>query len=48
MAKTSPSVAGLVAGAVTLGVGLHTLHEAVDGYEWAARYCLCRFGPARK
>jgi hypothetical protein len=31
------------ASAVGIGLALHTLHEAMDGFEWAASICPCRF-----
>lgn len=38
MAKISTSpVITLVGGVVSIGVMLHVLHEAADGYAWAAQ-----------
>jgi hypothetical protein len=35
---------GLFGGALALGILLHQLHEAVDGFEWAISVCpWCRF-----
>lgn len=42
MAKSSGG-ANVIAGLIGLGVLLHRLHEAVDGYEWLAEMCVwCR------
>jgi hypothetical protein len=42
MAKKNGSGGGWIATLVGAGVALHTLHEAVDGFEWAASLCPCR------
>jgi hypothetical protein len=33
---------GMLATVVGVGAGLHAIHEAVDGYQWLARFCWCR------
>ena len=46
MAKTSG--VGPVTALIAVGVALHRLHEAVDGYEWLGEWCAwCRLGPWR-
>lgn len=46
MAKTSR--VGPVTAPITVGIALHRLHEAVDGYEWLGEWrAWCRLGPSR-
>jgi len=43
VAKSSSGV-GWLSGLIGIGLTLHTLHTALDGFEWAAQLCPCRLG----
>jgi hypothetical protein len=41
MSKKAPS--GWMAAVIGGGIVLHQIHQAIEGYEWLAQFCWCRF-----